>query len=110
MRAVLLLTVLLSTACASQPKQPSVIVADAVPASESFTLEQRLAYAKKKNLKLITQDGQDVFCLSEPITGTHMNTQPRCYTARQLDDMQRETERDARYFFRPVTPPPIVGH
>ncbi|HEY2677916.1 MAG TPA: hypothetical protein VGI65_13170 [Steroidobacteraceae bacterium] len=110
MRGMLLLTVLLLTACASQPKAPSVIVADAVPASESYTLEQRLAYAKKMHLKLITQDGQDVFCLNEPLTGTHMVTQPRCYTARQLDDMQHETERDARYLFRPVTPPPIKGN
>jgi hypothetical protein len=108
MRTVLLLTVLLA-GCASAPKEPTVVVADSVPPSESYTLDQRLAYAKKMHLKLVTQDGQEVFCTNEPQTGTHMATQPRCFTARQLDAMQHETERDARYLYRPVTPPPLAG-
>lgn len=106
----MLLIVLVLAGCASQPKSPSVIVADATPPSEAYTTEQRVAYAKKMHMKLVTQDGEEVFCQNNPLVGSHIQSPLRCYTARQLDDLQRQTEQDIRYLYRPVTPPPSQGH
>ena len=107
MRGLLLLTVLVLAGCASEPKAPSappVIVADAVPASAPLTEEQRIAYAKKMHFKLVTQNGQELFCQNEPLTGSHMYTAPRCYTGQQLDELQRQYDTANRYMYRAVTP------
>lgn len=109
MRGLLLLIVLALAGCASQPNGPSVIVADAVPPSESMTEEQRVAYAKKMHLKLVTRSGQELFCQNDPLTGSHMQTPSRCYTAQELDDLQRQFETHNRYMYRAVTPSPAQG-
>jgi hypothetical protein len=113
MRGLLFLTVLVVAGCASEPKAPSAIpptiVADAVPPSVPLTEEQRVAYAKKMHFKLVTQNGQELFCQNEPLTGSHMYTAPRCYTAQELDELQRQYDIRNRNMFRAVTPSPAQG-
>lgn len=118
MRGLLLLTVLVLTACASEPKAPSTIVADAghpsivadaIPPSQPMTEEQRIAYAKKMHFKLVTQNGEQLFCQNDPLTGSHMQTASRCYTAQQLDELQRDYDTRNRYMYRAVTPSPAQG-
>jgi hypothetical protein len=118
MRGLLLLltvlTVLAVTGCASEPKAPAaaappVIVADAIPASTSMTEEQRIAYAKKMHFKLVTQNGQELFCQNDPLTGSHIYTAPRCYTAQELDELQRQYDIRNRNMYRAVTPSAAQG-
>jgi hypothetical protein len=107
MRGILFLTTLVLTGCASEPKAPaapSAIVADAVPASVPLTEEQRIAYAKQMHFKLVTQNGQELFCQNDPVTGSHMYTAPRCYTGQELDALQRQYDTNNRYMYRAVTP------
>jgi hypothetical protein len=109
MRGLLFLTVLALAGCTSEPKGPSTIVADAVPPSVSLTEEQRIAYAKRMHFKLVTQNGQELFCQNDPLTGSHMQTASRCYTAQQLDELQRQYDVSNRYMYRAVTPSAAQG-
>jgi hypothetical protein len=112
MRGLLFLTVLVVTGCASEPKAPSapsVILADAIPLSTPLTEEQRIAYAKTMHFKLVTQNGQELFCQNDPVTGSHMYTAPRCYTAQELDELQRQYDIRNRNMYRAVTPSAAQG-
>jgi len=55
---------------------------------------QRMAHAKNLNLKIMSKDGQELFCRSNLVTGSHISRDTRCYTAEQLDRMQEQTQRD----------------
>jgi hypothetical protein len=71
MRAVMLLTAVVLSACASHPTRPnsggtpaqSSTSAAALPgASDTDPEEQRLALAKKLHLKVVNQDGEEAYC------------------------------------------------
>jgi hypothetical protein len=64
---------------------------------------QRLAAAKNLNLKVMSKDGQQLFCRSNLVTGSHISRDTRCYTAEQLDRMQEQTQRDLEQSY--IRPP-----
>lgn len=64
---------------------------------------QRLAAAKNLNLKVMNKDGQQLFCRSNLVTGSHISRDTRCYTAEQLEKMQEQTQRDLEQsYIRPA--------
>lgn len=103
MRAMILLTGLALVGCAGQPSKPpaNTVVAQTptgAPAGPSDIEAQRLAQAKNLNLKIFNKDGQQLFCRSNLITGSHIQRDTRCYTAEQLDALEREVQREADEF------------
>jgi hypothetical protein len=83
MRAMMLLTAMVLGACASQPTSPnsggtpaqsSASVAALPGASDTDPEEQRLALAKKLHLKVLNQDGEEVYCKTNMVTGSHIRT------------------------------------
>jgi len=104
MRAMILLTGLAVVGCAGQPSAPpaSQVVAQAptgAAAGSPADIEtQRLAQAKNLNLKVFNKDGQQLFCRSNLVTGSHIQRDTRCYTAEQLDSLDREVQRQADQF------------
>jgi hypothetical protein len=130
MRLQMLLTAMVMAGCASQPNSPqshlSATPASAptaasapapapAPASAPYNSPsgatqptadvdaQRLARAKNLNLKIMNKDGQELFCRSNLVTGSHISRDTRCYTAEQLDRMQEQTQRDLEQsYIRPA--------
>lgn len=109
MRALIFLTGLVVAGCAGQPVQPQPYSIAQAPSSSntpaansgvtSPSIEaQRLAAAKNLNLKVFTQDGQQLFCRSNQMTGSHIQRDTTCYTADQVDRMQQATQRDLDTF------------
>jgi hypothetical protein len=104
MRAMIFLTGLAVVGCATQPNSPSAnnVVAQAPAGAAAGTpadIEtQRLAQAKNLNLKVFNKDGQQLFCRSNLVTGSHIQRDTRCYTAEQLDNLEREVQRQADEF------------
>jgi hypothetical protein len=104
MRAMILLTGLAVVGCAAQPSSPPAnkVVAQAptgAAAGSPGDIEtQRLAAAKNMNLKVFNKDGQQLFCRSNLVTGSHIQRDTRCYTAEQLDVLEREVQRQADEF------------
>jgi hypothetical protein len=103
MRAMILLTGLAVVGCAVQPNSPQankvVAPAPAGAAAGPADIEaQRLAAAKNMNLKVFNKDGQQLFCRSNLITGSHIQRDTRCYTAEQLDIMDRAVQREVDEF------------
>ena len=91
MRALMLLTAILAAGCASQPSHPQT-------ASSAGQIEAtdagRLAQARNLNLKLVNQDGQQVFCRSNFVTASRIQRDTTCYTAEQLDQLEAQQQRD----------------
>lgn len=103
MRALTLLMGIAAVGCAGQPSTPqsNLITAQAPAVSTSATAQptdgveaQRLAAAKNLNLKVVDKDGQQLFCRSNLVTGSHIQRDVTCYTADQLDHMQAQMQRD----------------
>jgi hypothetical protein len=104
MRAMILLTGLTVVGCASQPSAPPAnkVVAqapvDAATGTPPDIEAQRMAAAKNLNLKVFNKDGQQLFCRSNLVTGSHIQRDTRCYTAEQLENLEREVQRQADEF------------
>ena len=103
MRGLMLLMTMAVVGCASQPMGPQAssstaptsAAASPAPAPPADSVEaQRLAAAKNLNMKVIDKDGQQLFCRSNLVTGSHIQRDTTCYTADQLDHMQAQMQRD----------------
>ena len=102
MRGLVLLMTMVLFGCASQPSAPQTKLSSApAPADASSAVKptesveaQRLAAAKNLNMKVIDKDGQQLFCRSNLVTGSHIQRDTTCYTADQLDHMQAQMQRD----------------
>ncbi|MEP6546420.1 MAG: hypothetical protein ABJD53_03060 [Gammaproteobacteria bacterium] len=98
MHAIMLLTAIVAAGCAGQPSKPrsdglSPTSATAAPSSTEPE-GKRLALAQKMHLKMVNQNGEQVFCKSSMVTGSHIRTEMRCYTADEMDRLEEQTERD----------------
>ena len=102
MRGLMLLMTMAVVGCATQPSAPQTASSTApksavssAPALPADSVEaQRLAAAKNLNMKVIDKDGQQLFCRSNLVTGSHIQRDTTCYTADQLDQMQAQMQRD----------------
>jgi hypothetical protein len=119
MRVLMLSAGLLLVGCASEPVQPkpnlvavqgpvgSTAVGGNIGVTSPSIETQRLAAAKNLNLKVFSKDGQELFCRSNLVTGSHIQRDTRCFTAEQLDQLDQATQRDVDQFInRPDTQNP----
>jgi hypothetical protein len=123
MRVLIFLTGLAVVGCASQPQpEPNLIAVQAPVGSTSAGANigvtspdieaQRLAAAKNLNLKVVAKDGQELYCRSNLVTGSHIQRDTRCFTAEQLDQLQQANERQVDTFLHnsgTQNPPRLPG-
>ena len=110
MRVMIFLTATVLAGCATQPGSPhpdtgappptAGVAASDISATDAA--ERRLALAKKLHLKLVNQDGEEVFCKSTMVTASHIRTDVKCYTAQELDRLQEQTDRDVDSLYKPI--------
>jgi hypothetical protein len=74
-------------ACASQPPPPPVTRQVKIDASNVEAV-QRAGY------KLVNKDGKRLYCRTDPITGSRIQTRTTCMTEEELDQ-QAEATREA---------------
>jgi hypothetical protein len=91
MRVLMPVMAMLVVGCASQPTNSH---SDPGPGKLAITEAQRLAIAKNLNLKVVDQDGQQVFCRSNFQTATRIRRDTTCYTADQLEQLEVQQQRD----------------
>ena len=84
MRAVLLAGALVIAGCASQPTGPA-------PNRDQDA--QRVAEALKHGYKVVTTDGETLYCRSDFATASHIQKNTVCLTAQQLDDLDQRNQR-----------------
>ena len=95
MRALMLLTAILAAGCASQATNPqSTLGARQIQTTDAG----RLATARNLNLKLVNQDGQQLYCRSNWVTASRIRKDTTCYTADQLDQMEARQQHDLDQF------------
>jgi hypothetical protein len=106
MRALMLLTAVLSAGCASQPTNPQT-----APSAGQLqaTDAGRLAQARNLNLKLVNKDGQQVFCRSNWLTASRIRQDTSCYTADQLDELQAQQTRELDQLSNRHPNSPVLG-
>jgi hypothetical protein len=95
MRELMLVTAMLIGGCATQTGKPQSAPGTWRP---TLTDAQRSTLAKNLNLKLVDQDGQQVYCRSNFETGSRIRRDTTCYTADQLDLMEAQMQRDLDQF------------
>jgi hypothetical protein len=108
MRVPMLVTAMLIGGCASQPATPPTLSSPAAAAPTADIAAQRLAQARNLNLKVMNQDGQQVFCRSNYMTTSRIQRDTTCYTADQLDKMEEQQQRELDRLNS--TPNNIKGH
>jgi hypothetical protein len=91
MRVLMPVMAMLVVGCASQPTKSQ---SDPDPGQLAITDTQRLAIAKNLNLKVVDQDGQQVFCRSNFQTATRIRRDTTCYTADQIEQLDAQQQRD----------------
>jgi hypothetical protein len=120
MRLMTLLTAMLVAGCAGQPTSPATQTSVALAPAPSLPTaqapaalaaaaaagaapggavtpdieSQRLAAARNLNLKVVNKDGQELYCRSNYMTGSHIQRDMQCYTAEQVQRLQEQTQRD----------------
>jgi hypothetical protein len=82
MRATLLAGALVIAGCANQPAPPN-------PDQDA----QRVAEAIKHGYKVVTTDGETLYCRSDFATASHIQKNTVCLTAQQLDDLDQRNQR-----------------
>jgi hypothetical protein len=71
--------------CANQPAQPRAT--RQVPIDSSNVAEvQRAGY------KIVNKDGQKLYCRTDPITGSRIQTRTQCLTEQELYDQMEQTK------------------
>jgi hypothetical protein len=116
MRAVILLTSMAIAACSQQPTHPDapapVTPVTDVSASSGETASdspeqveaKRLTLARKLRLKVVDQNGSELFCRTFMVTGSRIQTETRCLNAQQLDHYDERTQRDVDQVFKVFEP------
>lgn len=115
MRAFILLTAMSIVGCsqptqreapASRPPVTGVMADSGETASDSPQQVQakRLALAKKLHLKVVDQNGNELYCRSFMVTGSRIQTETRCLTAEQVDHYDERMQRDVDQVFKVFAP------
>jgi hypothetical protein len=92
MRALMLMMAALGAGCAGQPANTQAQPSAAAPLALNDA--GRLAIAKNLNLKVVDKDGQQLFCRSNFMTGSHIQRDTTCYTADELERLEAQQQRD----------------
>jgi hypothetical protein len=95
MRALILGTAMMIAGCADHPSSPPTPPSSPAAAAPTGDIQaQRLAQARNLNLKVVSKDGQQLFCRSNFITTSRIQRDTTCYTADQLDRMEAQQQRE----------------
>jgi hypothetical protein len=110
MRAVLLASAFIIAGCATQPNAsapaPAALTDPAHPIASDDDLDQKwLAKAIKRGYKVVNTNGEVLYCRSDFATGSHIQTNTVCLTARQLDEKDQRTQRELQTPNMPIAIP-----
>ncbi len=108
--------------CAGQPAKPPPTAPTRYVTASGATVEttdsaanpngsvdsKRLVEAKKSGFTVINKDGEQLYCRTQDVTGSHVRKETQCLTAQQLDDMQAQTQQGLQQYLR--TNAPVQGH
>lgn len=81
--------VLLLTACASPPSTGPATVGSLAPANEEEEIRLAVQEAIEKGYKVVTDDGQTLYCRKDPKTGSRVQSNLTCLTKDQLAAQRR---------------------
>jgi hypothetical protein len=106
MRTTILASALVIAGCASQPPSPAPAPEAAAgqpqeAASDADLEKRRLAEAMKHGYKVVNTDGETLYCRSDWATGSHIQKNTVCLTARQIDELDQHNQRE----LAPITVP-----
>jgi len=100
-------------ACAGQPPAPPVAVAATNPtanaAAKSDAAANSDAAARKQGYRVVTKDGQKLYCSRDAQTGSHMSSTSICLTEAQWQRVSDASEQNLRQL-NDQARPPAAGH
>ena len=66
----------------------------AAPAAAAKATTKNASLPKVAGYKVVTKDGKQLYCTREPVTGSLLQTESRCYTPEQIEAL-RKASREA---------------
>ena len=86
--------------CAGYPEQAGPAAAPAAPAATAKGPATRqvpvtlanVAEVQRAGYKIVNKDGQKLYCRTDPITGSRVQTHTQCLTEQELYDQINETQ------------------
>ena len=99
--------VIAAAGCAGHPEQPASAagqpVAVAAPAAATATAKgpatrqvkvdaSNVAEVQRAGYKVVNKDGEKLYCRTDPITGSRVQTHTQCLTEQELYDQINETQ------------------
>jgi hypothetical protein len=94
MRAMMLLTWMMLAGCAGHGSHGAFVSLSGAATPTTDIDAQRLVAAKNLNLTVVNKDGQQLYCRTDLVTGSHIQRDTHCFTAEQVDRMQSQAQRD----------------
>jgi len=91
MKQTVLSLVLLLAACASPPSSAPVTAGSLAPASQEEEVRLAVQEAVAKGYKVVTENGQTLYCRKDMKTGSRVQSNLTCLTRDQLATQRRGT-------------------
>lgn len=108
MRLVITISLaLLAAACASAPpREASATTTGAAPAvvPVSKLTSDQLVALQMQGYKMVTTNGETLYCATDLKTGSHLVHDNTCLTERQIVNLREETQRRLQTASTPVPP------
>ena len=93
MKQAALILALLLAGCASQPTTAPVTAGSLAPASQEEEVRLAVQEAVEKGYKVVTDDGQTLYCRKDLKTGSRVQSNLTCLTEDQLADAAARRDR-----------------
>jgi hypothetical protein len=108
---MLLLVALTTVACApattpTQPTPPPAMATATATATNPEVVKKALTSKNHAGYTLVTKDGQELYCRTVKKTGSRIQRETVCLTAKEIDELADASRRQMNEMGRRSTPPP----
>lgn len=94
------------SACASEPIAPPAAPAVAQPAAATESQPKTVQLARKAGWKIVNQNGKEMYCREQLMTGSHLRKETICLTPEELELARTAQQRSLEQLQRSPPSPP----
>jgi hypothetical protein len=102
--------------CAGKPSQPAPtaptkfvsnapVVVPTASTQGDADMAKLVLDAKRRGYTVVNQNGETLFCHKDARIGSHLVNETTCLTARQMEDLRRQTQQSMQSFQMQMPPP-----
>jgi len=117
MRSFMVAMAAIVAGCAGQPTTPAptahttytsnapVVATATNPDGTPVSVDKAVVDAKKLGYTVVNENGETMYCHKVAKTGSHLAMETTCLTAKQMEDLREQTQRNMQNFQMQMPPP-----